>query len=245
MIDPLKPDYANTPASGRRSVYNYQLQDPSAASIVSIITPYFNTGAVFNETAASVRRQSFQQWEWIIVNDGSTSPEALAVLNEFRSVDPRIRVIDHDSNCGLSAARNTGLELAHSPYIVLLDSDDLIEPTAIEKWLWYLESHPDVAFVKGLTVGFNAQTYLWSGGFHDGNAFLVQNRVNPLVMLRQVVFQKVGGFDASTNGGLEDWDFWLKSANEGFWGGTAVAPVTSIAGQTLADPNVTRPTATN
>src|SRR5262249_7832039 len=187
---------------------------------VTIVTPFYNTGVIFHETARSVLRQSLQQWEWLIINDGSTDPEALAILAGYRQRDPRIRVIDHSSNQGLSAARNTGFHSARTPYVVQLDSDDLLEPTAIEKWLWFLESYSEFAFVKGYSVGFGAQAYLWQKGFHDGSAFLEANLVAPTSMIRKDVHRAVGGYDEAIRGGLEDWDFWLRCASLGYWGGT-------------------------
>ena len=76
MIDPTHPDYINTPASPQRPAYAYRLADPSSAPRVSIVTPFYNTGPVFHETARCVLQQSLQQWEWLIINDGSTQPEA-------------------------------------------------------------------------------------------------------------------------------------------------------------------------
>ena len=110
---------------------------------MTIVTPYYNTGAIFHDTARSVLRQSFQQWEWIIVNDGSTDPEALAILDSYRNTDTRIRVIDHEVNQGPSAGRNTAYRAARADYVVQLDTDNMLEPTAIEKWIWLLESYPN------------------------------------------------------------------------------------------------------
>ena len=221
MIDPNSPDYTNTPVSDRRPVYCYCPVDPTTPPAVTIVTPYYNTGAIFHETARSILRQSFQQWEWIIVNDGSTDPEALAILDSYRNNnDLRIRVIDHEVNQGLSAGRNTGYRAAQAPYVVQIDSDDLLEPTAIEKWLWLLESYPEFAFVTGYSVGFSAQEYLWEKGFHNGGVFLEQNVVNATTAVRRDVHRAVGGYDETIRGGLEDWDFWLHCASEGYWGTT-------------------------
>lgn len=220
MIDPASADYMNTPVSPRRLRFDYTTDDPSALPCVTIVTPFYNTGPVFHETAASVLQQSLQQWEWLIVNDGSTDPESFALLEEYRHRDPRIRVIDHSANQGLSAARNTGFRVARTPYVVQLDSDDLLEPTAVEKWVWYLESYPEFAFVKGYTVGFGAQEYLWQQGFHDGRVFLEENSVAPTTAIRTAVHSAVGGYDETIRGGLEDWDFWLRCASYGYWGGT-------------------------
>ena len=221
MIDPNRPDYANTPASDRRPEYGYRPVDPTAAPAATIVTPFYNTGPIFHDTARSVLRQSFQQWEWLIVNDGSTEPEALAVLNEYRRLaDPRIRVIDMPTNHGPSAARNRAYQVARAAYVVQLDSDNLLEPTAIEKWLWFLESYPEFAFVKGYSVGFDAREYLWEQGFHNGGVFLEQNLVDITSAVRRSVHTAVGGYDETIRGGLEDWDFWLHCASEGHWGTT-------------------------
>jgi glycosyltransferase involved in cell wall biosynthesis len=220
MIDPANPDYTNTPVSPQRSHFNYAPADPSAPPCVTIVTPFYNPGPVFDETARSVLQQSFQQWEWVIVNDGSTDPQSLALLEHYRRSDPRIRVIDHDGNRGPGAARNTGFRHAQTPYVVQLDSDDLLEPTAVEKWVWFLESYPEFAFVKGYSVGFGAQNYLWREGFHSGDAFLEENLVDTNGAVRKTVHQAVDGYDEAMRGGLEDWDFWLRCASVGYWGGT-------------------------
>lgn len=220
MIDPANPDYANTPVAAQRPRYEYAAAAPLADPSITIITPFYNTGALFHDTAASVLHQSLQQWEWIIVNDGSTDPEALAILDGYRGSDPRIRVIDHDTNRGLSAARNTGCRAARTPYVVLLDSDDLLEPTAVEKWGWFLESYPEYAFVKGFSVGFGAEEYLWHKGFHSGRIFLEENSVSPTSMIRRAAFEAAGGYDEANRRGLEDWDFWLRCAHNGAWGST-------------------------
>jgi glycosyltransferase involved in cell wall biosynthesis/GT2 family glycosyltransferase len=213
MFDPAQPDF--TLATLIR-----QLAVPITQPATSIVTPFFNTGHVFHQTARSLRHQTLQEWEWIIVDDGSTQPASLALLKEVVAGDARIRVIRHPTNLGLSAARNSGFAAARSPFVAMLDSDDLLEPTALEKWFWYLVSHPEAAFVKGYTVGFGAEHYRWEHGFHEPGDFLGSNRVNPVALVRRAIYQAVGGFDESTNGGLEDWDFWLKCANAGYWGGT-------------------------
>jgi glycosyltransferase involved in cell wall biosynthesis len=220
MIDPTAPDFTNTPISPRRAPSFYAPADARQTPAVSIVTPFYDVGEVFHETARSVQQQSFQQWEWIIVNDGSTDPASLAVLDRYREADPRVRVIDQPLNGGLSTARNRGFAAARTPYVLQLDGDDLMEPTALEKWFWFLESYPEYAFVKGYTVGFGAQEYLWDHGFHSGARFLEENLVAPTSLLRTAVSRAVGGYDETNRAGLEDWDFWLHCADRGYWGGT-------------------------
>ena len=218
MIDPTDPDFENSPVSERRPRYAYELAGRPEPSLVTIVTPFFNAGPVFRETVDSVQRQSFQQWEWVIVNDGSTNSEALALLAEYERAESRIRIIHHPHNRGLSAARNSGFAAATTEYVVQLDSDDLLERTAVEKWWWFLITHPQAAFVKGFSIGFGAVEYVWSKGFHHGRSFLEENLVNATSMIRRSAHQAIGGYDETMKAGLEDWDFWLRSASIGNWG---------------------------
>ncbi len=241
MIDPRSPNYASTPVSPDRAAMPYAPApiarlEHDLAPLVSIVTPFFNTGEVFHETAACIlgydardphtrfaSGQSLQNFEWIIVNDASTDEASLRILADYRilsTIDSRIRIVDHRHNHGLPAARNTGFRAARAPYIFFLDSDDLIEPTTLEKSALHLACNPEFAFVKGYTVGFAAQEYLWTKGFHDGGKMLDENLVTATTMVRASVLHEVGGFDETIRGGMEDWEFWLRCAAHGHWGET-------------------------
>ena len=218
-VRPSTPfDFASTPASADRPGFRYLLRQ-AEEPVLSIITPFFNTGDVFHETARSVFAQSMQAWEWVVVNDGSTDAHALGVLAQYRP-HPRIEVIDLPSGGGPAAARNAGAERARTNYLLLLDSDDLIEPTAAEKWWWFLKSYPEYAFVKGFSVGFGEMQYQATSGFHDEAAFLERNRVDITSLIRKRVYQAVDGFPSANRDGLEDWEFWLRCAAAGEWGST-------------------------
>jgi len=219
MIDPKQPDYTNTPVSPARPCFGYEPVSPRCEPIVTVVTPFYNTGAVFHETAKAVLQQSLQQWEWLIINDGTTDPESLSILDGYRDRDPRIRVIDQE-NRGPSAARNSGFLQARCEYIFQLDSDDLIEPTTLEKCTWFLESHPEYAFAKGFSVGFGAQSYLWQRGFNTPNELLSANPITNNCLVRKSAHESIGGYDESMRNGFEDWDFWLHATSLGLYGGT-------------------------
>ncbi len=200
---------------------------PPSIPQVTIVTPFYDTGSVFHETAQCVFAQTLHDFEWIIVNDGSRSREGLAVLAEYRNRDHRIRILDLPENLGLSAARNAGINASTSEYILFLDSDDLIHPTCAEKCLWTLETRPELSFCKGYTIGFGSQNYLWTKGFHNRAQLLTENLVDATVMIRREVALRIGGFDENRKGGLEDWDFWLRCAQAGAWGDTIHEPLNS------------------
>jgi glycosyltransferase involved in cell wall biosynthesis len=220
MIDFQNPDYSNTPASSRRPVYGYLRENPADPPAVSIVTPFFNTGPVFIETVESVLRQSLQQWEWIIVDDGSDDPKSLEILECLVARDPRVSIKKGKARSGPAAARNLGVAAARAGFVALLDSDDLLEPTALEKWLWFLTCHPQYAMVKGYQAGFGAHEYIWREGFHSGKAILKENLIQTGSMVRRDIYLAVGGMDEKIRGGMEDWDFWLRCANAGHWGST-------------------------
>ncbi|MCC6952495.1 MAG: glycosyltransferase family 2 protein [Deltaproteobacteria bacterium] len=219
MINTARCDFSFSPALPESPGFEYLpalLGNPA----VSIITPYFNTDELFLETMLTGLRQSFQQFEWIIVDDGTDDAESLERLRFLSIVDERISVHRHEQNRGLSAARNTGFSLARCDWVFQLDSDDLLEPTAIEKLLWTGTLLPDAAAVGSFHVGFYANEYLNDGGFHHREGFLIANQTDANVLVRKSVHHQVGGYDESNRGGLEDWDFWLKVAHAGHWGFT-------------------------
>ena len=206
------------PLDPARPVYGYAPADPSAQPVVSIVTPCYNTGDIFLDTIRSVLRQSLQQWEWIIVNDGSDDAATLRVLDALRAVnDPRVRVVDQP-NRGLPAARNAGVAVSRAPLLFFLDSDDLIAPTALEQLAWTLTTHPEVAAVATWCVFFGAMHVLSRRGFASRHTFPHDNPLTVSVMLRRTAFERVGGFDESLHDGLEDYEFWVRLADAGMWG---------------------------
>lgn len=112
---------------------------------ISIITPVFNGEAVLPAAVASVQAQTCGDWEWIIVNDGSTDATA-AYLDAL--TDPRIRVV-HQANAGVSSARNAALDLARGEFITFLDADDALPERSLEVRLDYFNQHPTVSVVDG------------------------------------------------------------------------------------------------
>src|SRR5450759_5133593 len=123
MIDTENPDFKNLPSSDSRPRFPYRLADSPLQPVVSVSTPYYNTDEVFAETARSLFDQSFQEWEWVIVNDGSTDTPSLARLAAVEKSDSRVNVI-HQTNSGPAAARNIAFRNSRGRYICLLDSDD-------------------------------------------------------------------------------------------------------------------------
>ncbi|TRZ67173.1 MAG: glycosyltransferase, partial [Rhodocyclaceae bacterium] len=214
MIDPERPDYANTPVAARRPGFPYRPAAFLATPTVSVITPFYNPDRVYLETAQSLFAESFQDFEWIIVDDGSSDAEALAMLAATRASDARIRVIVEE-NAGPAAARNAAFKHSAGRYLCLLDSDDMIEPTFIEKYVWFLESNPAFGFCNTGSVNFGDEEFLWAVGFERAGAHLQADSGPPISAVRREASEAGGGFDESIRFGHEDWDFRLALVGRG------------------------------
>ncbi len=219
MIDSRNPDYSDSPGCRKNQRCLIKEKTNSASVDVSIITPYFNAGDYFLETVHSVRAQTLQNWEWVIVDDGSEDQASIQLLLDVAVEDPRIKVI-RQANAGPSSARNTSFRNTSGRYVCLLDSDDQLEPTYLEKCVWFLESNPEFAFCNAYSVVFGAKEYLWTTGYERGDKFLRANSGPPISVIRRAAYEDCGGFDESIRYGHEDWDFWLAMARTGYWGYT-------------------------
>ncbi|MFC7670076.1 glycosyltransferase family 2 protein [Hymenobacter humi] len=116
-------------------------------NLVSIIIPCYNYGWLLAETLDSVLAQTYQQWECIIIDDGSTDTTRV-VATSYQARDSRFRYV-YQPNGGLSAARNHGLQAATGEYIQFLDADDLLLPQKLELQVALLASHPEYDVVYG------------------------------------------------------------------------------------------------
>jgi glycosyltransferase involved in cell wall biosynthesis len=110
--------------------------------LISVIIPLYNQGKFLNDAIQGLIKQSHQNWEAFIVNDGSTDDSG-NVADSMAASDRRINVI-HQVNAGVAAARNTGLRKTNGKYIALLDSDDYFLPSFFETMMQPLINNPDI-----------------------------------------------------------------------------------------------------
>ena len=138
--------------------------------VISIITPFFNAEEYIEETAKSVLSQTFSEFEWIIVDDGS-SKEAKEKLKQIKSLDKRIKVFSYsDKTKGPAQARDFGIRNSakSAKYIVFLDSDDLYNKTFLECCYWTLETHPEASWTYSDSINFGARNFLWRKWYDAG-----------------------------------------------------------------------------
>jgi glycosyltransferase involved in cell wall biosynthesis len=173
---------------------------------VSIIIPCFNQGQYIHEAIDSVVAQTHQDFEIIIVNDGSTDIQTIDIL---RAIDnPSIRVI-HTSNQGLASARNNGIREAQAEIILPLDSDDKIFPQYVEKALGVLKNDPATGIVYCNAELFGARKGKWALREFSVQEILFRNLIFHCAFFRRQDWEKTGGYNPNMIYGWEDWDFWL------------------------------------
>ena len=101
--------------------------------MVSVIIPVYNSEKYLRQCLDSVLAQTCCDWEAILVDDGSTDSSG-AICDEYAAADSRFRV-RHGRNVGVSAARNTALDIARGEWLTVIDADDMLAPDALEQWL--------------------------------------------------------------------------------------------------------------
>ncbi|WP_053361536.1 glycosyltransferase family 2 protein [Bacillus sp. FJAT-27251] len=108
--------------------------------LVSIITPTYNSSKYIKETILSVKKQIYQNWEMIIVDDASTD-HTVEIIEREISLDPRVKLIRLNHNSGPAEARNTAIECSQGRYLAFLDSDDIWLPQKLERQLEFMQEN--------------------------------------------------------------------------------------------------------
>lgn len=175
---------------------------------VTVVIPFFNMSKYIYDALASVENCPDGLCEVIVVNDGSTDPE---VPNVLREIEKKGHKVVHQQNGGLGSARNAGIAVATSKYVLPLDADDKIRPQALLKAVDILQRESDVGVVYGHAKCFGASTHL----MRSRKMFSPLNLAMPCLyycsLIRRQVWLDLGGYESNREiMGAEDWDFWIR-----------------------------------
>lgn len=185
---------------------------------VSIIIPAYNAAETISATLESVCLQTFSNWEAIIIDDGS-SDETAAIATSFAKQDARIRVVSQPQ-MGVSAARNTGIDLVKFDWLLFLDADDWILPSHLEQLTTILISDPQLDAAHCRWVQVNSQRQQYGPVFFapSKKLFAASTRRNLVAIhaciVRRSLVQAVGGFNPALSN-CEDWDLWQRITRTG------------------------------
>ena len=201
--------------------------------LVSVIIIFLNAERFIQEAIESVFAQTYDSWELLLVDDGSTDGSTSIALGYASQYPGKVRYLEHagHQNRGMSAARNLGIRNATGDYIALLDADDVWLPHKLEQQVVILGAQPEAAMVYGPTQWW----YSWTGKPEDSQrdfvydfgvspdtlvrppallALFLQNEgASPCtcsILVRREVLERIGGFEEGFRGLYEDQAFCAK-----------------------------------
>ena len=198
-------------------------------TLVSVIVPTYNYGHLISETLTSIQSQTYENWECIVVDDGSTDNTG-KVVADYSAKDPRIRYIQQE-NRRQAAARNNGIGHSRGDYVQFLDADDLLECKKLEQQVAFLNVSPDVDIVYSnvryfdnenpaarRVANLNDQPWmpLITGTGKEILLPIVRNNIMPVnaPLIRRSIIDNVGSFNERLPP-VEDWEYFIRCAAAG------------------------------
>lgn len=188
------------------------------SSLVSVVVPCYNHAVYLPEALTSIVNQTYENWECIIVNDGSPD-NTEEIANHWINLDKRFKYLNKE-NGGLSCARNAGIEKARGHYILTLDADDKFEATFIEKAVGILNDSKEIGIVSCWGIRFNNEKFygLFKPIAHDLKDFLFHNAIScGSALFRKICWSEVFGYDEQMRKGYEDWEFYIRISKNGWY----------------------------
>jgi histo-blood group ABO system transferase len=187
--------------------------------MISILIPVYNTSSSWLwDCFMSINRQTFKDYEVVVINDGSNSQETLYVLNTFKS-NSKYRIIDLPKNVGIAKALNIGLKECKYEYIARMDSDDIMLPKRLEVQIRYMVDYNvdlccvDMHYLKLENcrwIQFDSDTkhpLIITKEFAKNNEWFINH---PGVMYKKSSVLSVGGYNEELFGYAEDFELWIK-----------------------------------
>lgn len=195
-----------------KDVVKLSLHSPEVTVLMSV----YNGETHLKEAVESILNQTFRDFEFIIINDGSMDGTA-AILAPYESIDRRIHIY-HQENRGLIASLNRGCQLSKGKYIARMDADDISLPDRIAKQVGYMETHQDVGVI-GTWVDVIDDKCRIVGSWHMPTAsgvigwslFFANPLAHSSVIIRRNVVERLG-FYRSDALHAEDYDLWARAS---------------------------------
>lgn len=195
------------------------LHKPIKTPQITVLMPVYNAGAFLREAIQSILVQTVPDFEFVIINDGSTDSTP-SILAEYEALDTRVLVV-HQENRGLVAALNRGIEIARAPYIARMDADDRSLPHRFSRQLEAIEGDSTLFAVGGQircidSVGRPTRQHTWLPvGKHATRIFNHQLRgvpiAHPTAFIRTAALKAIGGYREAFRH-AEDSDLWLRAS---------------------------------
>jgi len=183
--------------------------------IVTVLMPAYNAELYIEEAIRSILNQTFKEFEFLIINDGSTDSTETIVR---KYSDPRIIFITNESNKGLIYSLNYGLRIARGKYIARMDADDICFPKRLEKEVSYMEKHPEISLLGSNYIRMdNNEEICHPSSWEQIRLYLLEGTTfaHPTVMIRKDDFFKHELSYQEKDFSAEDYGLWVAAAKRG------------------------------
>ncbi len=185
--------------------------------LVSVVMPAYNAEKYLATAIESILTQTYTNFEFIIINDGSTD-KTLDIIKTYNEKDKRIRLVSNEGNKGIVYSENLGLKSAIGEYIAIMHADDISSPDRFEKQVSYMETNPHISILGGNMsfVGTEDHTNYPTNSDWIAMTFMEGNTLShPTVMMRKKdIWNKKLLYDQSYSL-IEDYKMWVDSALAG------------------------------
>lgn len=197
----------------------------TAAPMISVIMGVYNQRdlTVFDKAVSSVLNQSYDNFEFLIYNDGSSLREVNEYITSLRDRDTRIHVITSQENHGLGYALNRCIDIARGKYLARMDADDVSYPNRFAEEIMFLEQHPEYMWC-GSNCKLMDENGIWGDGIRPENPgtedyLKYSPYIHPTVMYRASLFKKVAGYAESKKTlRCEDYELFMRLFGLGYKG---------------------------
>lgn len=182
---------------------------------VTVLMPVYNGGKYLREAFESILNQTFTDFEFLVINDGSTDASA-EIIESY--ADTRIRFVQNDANLGLIATLNKGLDLARGEYIARMDQDDISLPERLAKQVAFMESHPEVGVCgTWLMVSSEKKNYIQKYSIYSEeikcSMLYYCGVAHPSVIIRKNIILQNHLYYDENYANAEDYELWVRFFN--------------------------------
>lgn len=188
--------------------------------MISIIMSIYNNEKSLKKSIESVLRQSFKNFEFIIIDDGSED-KSLEILEFYNKKDSRIKILKNSTNLGLPKSLNKALQIARFDYIGRFDADDICIPSRFEKQIKYLLKNPsiDILGSNAILIDSNGtrigKVNLPKTNYQITKKLRYQNcMIHPSILMKKSVIKDVGGYNENLLK-AQDFDLWSRAIEKG------------------------------
>jgi glycosyltransferase involved in cell wall biosynthesis len=179
---------------------------------VSLVIPCYDMGRYLDEAVESALAQTYGDFEILIVDDGSTEPATVALLDGYARPKTRVLRAPHRGVC---AARNLAIAEAHGELVSFFDADDKMHPEFLRRTVGALDADPGLTFASCWVRLFGDEDWEWKAEACDLTTLLHDCSVATAALARLDAVRAAGGFDETMELGHEDWDLWLTLVERG------------------------------